>query len=157
MCKMKKFLICLFIFIITGIGSAFLGVPGNATYVVGGVCAFLYLIFSRKNSKSTTSRGSTVNSRRSLSSSIQPAKHTDYFDERNIPSYWAKARVCADGDHDAITVSRGNATHCYKCGLPFLGKWGDRGVFDGYFCQIHQKWIPRGSYCAQCKNEGYIN
>lgn len=53
---MKKFLICFFIFVITGIGSAFLGVPGDATFVVGGVCAVLYLIFSRKKGKSTDKR-----------------------------------------------------------------------------------------------------
>ena len=45
---MKKFFVCLFVFIITGIGSAILGVPGDATFVVGGICAVLYLVFSRK-------------------------------------------------------------------------------------------------------------
>ena len=158
---MKKFLICLFIFIVTGLGSAFLGVPGSATFAVSGICALLYLILSRKKGKSTTSRGATVNSSSSSSNSSsgshQPAKHTDYFDERNIPSHWVRARACDKGVHGDVTVSQGNATHCFKCGAPFEGEWGDRGMFDGYFCQIHNKWIPRGSYCAKCKNEGLIN
>ena len=156
---MKKFLICLFIFIVTGIGSAFLGVPGDATFVVGGVCALLYLIFSRKKGKSTSSsQGTTVNPVGSGSStpSNQTSKYTDYFDERNIPSHWVKARACDNGDHSGVTVSRGDATHCHACGLPFDGEWGDRGLFDGYFCQIHNKWIARGDHCIKCKNEGLI-
>lgn len=154
---MKKFLICLFVFIVTGIGSAFLGVPGDATFVVGGVCALLYLIFSRKKGKSSSSsRGTAARPSKSSSSSYKSTEHIDYFDERNIPNHWVKARACVDGDHDGVTVSRGDATHCFKCGLPFDGEWGDRGVFDGHFCQIHKKWIPRGDYCIKCKNEGLI-
>lgn len=45
---MKKILICFLVFVITGIGSAILGVPGDSTFVVGGICAVLYLVFSRK-------------------------------------------------------------------------------------------------------------
>ena len=151
---MKKFLICFFIFVITGIGSAFLGVPGDATFVVGGVCAVLYLIFSRKKGKSTDKR--TTYSSNSSSSSYRSSKAIDYFDERNIPRHWAKARACDNGDHDNVTVSQGDATRCYKCGRPFDGEWGDRGVFDGHFCRVHKKWIPRGDYCIKCKNEGLI-
>ena len=119
---MKKFLICFFIFVITGIGSAFLGVPGDATFVVGGVCAVLYLIFARKKVKSTDKR--TTYSSNSTSSNYRSSKAIDYFDERNIPRHWAKARVCDNGNHDNITVSQGNATRCYKCGRPFDGEWG---------------------------------
>ena len=158
---MKKFLICWLIFIVTGIGSAFLGVPGEATFVVGGVCVVLYLIFSRKKDKSTStsssSQGTIVSPERSSPPSYQTSQYTDYFDERNIPSHWAKARACDRGDHNGATVSRGDATHCHVCGQPFEGEWGDRGVFDGYVCKIHGQWIPGGSYCMKCKNEGLIN
>ena len=80
-----------------------------------------------------------------------------YWNQGDIPSHWVKARACVDGDHDDVTVSRGDASRCFKCGRPFEGVWGDRGVFDGYFCQIHKKWIPRGDYCIKCKNEGFIH
>lgn len=152
---MKKFFICFFIFLGTGLGSAFLGVPGDLTFVVGGVCALLYLILSRKKGKSKSPKTSVSPSRAS-STSNRPSSHTDYFDPRNIPSHWVKARICIDGHHAKNTISRGDADRCFECGKPFDGEWGDRGVFDGYVCQIHQKWIPGGSYCAQCKNEGYI-
>ena len=61
---MKKFFVCFFIFVITGIGSAFLGVPGDVTFVVGGICAVLYLVFSRKkrNNKSSSSYSSSKSS-----------------------------------------------------------------------------------------------
>ena len=61
---MKKFLICFFIFVITGIGSAFLGVPGDATFIIGGICAVLYLVFSRekRNNKSSSSYSSSRSS-----------------------------------------------------------------------------------------------
>lgn len=59
---MKKIFICFIVFVVTGIGSAFLGVPGDATFVVGGVCALLYLIFSRKKKDSTRGRKSSSSS-----------------------------------------------------------------------------------------------
>lgn len=150
---MKKFFICLVVFVITAIGSALLGVPGNATFVVGGICALLYLIFSRKKRNSKKGRNIAYSSK---TSSSGYTKSTNYWDQRNIPSHWTKARACIDGDHDDTTVSRGDASRCFKCGQPFDGVWGDRGVLDGYFCQIHKKWIPRGDYCKRCKNEGLI-
>lgn len=152
---MKKAVICFFVFVITGLASAFLGVSGDATFVVGGICAILYLIFSRKKRNSNRGRKS-ASSFKSSSHRNGLSKSIDYFDESNIPSHWTKARACVDGDHDNTTVSRGDASCCYKCGRPFDGVWGDRGVFDGYFCQIHKKWIPRGDYCIKCKNEGLI-
>ena len=157
---MKKLFIGFIIFVVTGLASAFLGSPGEATFVIGGICALLYFIFSPKKSGSTsrgTSQKASLSSSNNSSAKYRPSKSVDYWDQRNIPSHWAKARVCVDGDHDANTVSKGNASHCYKCGRPFDGVWGDRGVFDGYFCQIHTKWIPRGSYCLKCKNEGLIH
>ena len=48
---MKKLFICFIIFVITGIGSAALGVPGDGTFIVGGICALLYLFFSGKKKK----------------------------------------------------------------------------------------------------------
>lgn len=45
---MKRLIFCIVVFVITGIGSAFIGVPGDVTFVVGGICALLYLIFSGK-------------------------------------------------------------------------------------------------------------
>lgn len=61
---MKKLFVCFVIFIITGIGSSILGVPGDATFVVGGICAVLYLVFSRKkrNNKSSSSYTSSRSS-----------------------------------------------------------------------------------------------
>jgi purine-cytosine permease-like protein len=53
---MKKFFVCFFIFVITGIGSAFLSVPGDVTFVVGGICAVLYLVFSRKKNNKKMSK-----------------------------------------------------------------------------------------------------
>lgn len=82
---------------------------------------------------------------------------TDFFDPKNIPNHWVKARACVDGEHEGVTVSHGDATHCFKCGRPFDGVWGDRGVFDGYWCQVHNKWIPRGDFCTKCKESGLIS
>ena len=70
---MKKFFVCFVIFIITGIGSAFLGVPGGATFVVGGICALLYLVFphkkgSKKSSNSYSSSRSSGYSTKKYSS-----------------------------------------------------------------------------------------
>ena len=152
---MKKFLICFVIFVITGIASAFHGVPGYATFVVGGICALLYFLYSRKKMNSTN-KIETGYSSKSSSTRYQTSKDTDFWDQRNIPSHWTKARACIEGDHDDVTISRGDASRCFKCGRPFDGVWGDRGVIDGYFCQIHKKWIPRGNYCIKCKNEGLI-
>lgn len=61
---MKKFVICFFVFVITGIASAFIGVPGDATFIVGAICAILYLVFSRKkgNKKSSNSYSSSKSS-----------------------------------------------------------------------------------------------
>ena len=53
---MKKLFVCFVIFIITGIGSAFLGVPGDATFVVGGICAVLYLVCSSKKKNKKLSK-----------------------------------------------------------------------------------------------------
>ena len=52
---MKKFVICFFVFVITGIASAFIGVPGDATFIVGAICAILYLVFSRKKGNKKSS------------------------------------------------------------------------------------------------------
>lgn len=72
---MKRIFICFIFFVITGIGSAFLGVPGNATFVVGGVCALLYLICSRKKSnKNTSSSSSSSNSYSSSNSRVYSTK-----------------------------------------------------------------------------------
>lgn len=152
---MKKIFICFIVFVVTGIGSAFLGLPDDATFVIGGLCALLYLIFSRKKKNSNKGRKAAKTSK-SSSFGHGSSRSIDYWDQRNIPSHWTKARACVDGDHDDVTVSRGDASHCFKCRRPFDGVWGDRGAFDGYFCQIHKKWIPRGDYCKKCKNEGLI-
>ena len=152
---MKKFFICFVVFLVTGLTAAFLGVSGDATFVIGGICVFLYLIFSRKNKNSNRGK-KTANLSKASSTRYRSSRSTDYWDQRNIPSHWTKARVCVDGDHDNTTVSRGDASHCYKCGKRFDGVWGDRGLFDGYFCQTHKKWIPRGDYCKRCKDEGFI-
>lgn len=112
---------------------------------------------SSSSSKSTSSYSSpsSSSSYRSSGSSGSGTK-TDFFDQRNIPSHWTKARACVDGDHDDTTVSKGDASHCFKCGMPFQGTWGDRGVFDGYWCTLHNKWIPRGDYCKKCADEGRV-
>lgn len=109
------------------------------------------LFFQVKDKKETKSKNNAETSRL-----YRPQKAADYWNPQNIPSHWVKARACVDGDHDGTTVSGGDATRCFKCGRPFEGSWGDRGVFDGYFCQVHKKWIPRGDYCLKCKNEGLI-
>ena len=151
---MKKILICFIVFVVTGLGSAFLGVPGDATFIVGGVCAFLYLILSRKKGRSSSKKTSA---KAHGSSRYSHGSKKDFFDQRNIPRHWTKARACVDGDHDKVTVSEGTATRCYMCGKPFNGIWGDQGIFDGYVCTIHKKWIPRGDYCLKCADEGLIN
>ena len=57
---MKKVFVSFFIFIATGLGSALLGAPGDATFVIGIICAVLYLIFSRKKkSKGNSSSGTS--------------------------------------------------------------------------------------------------
>jgi len=63
---MKKFFVCFFIFIITGIGSSIHGVPGDAAFVVGGICVVLYLVCSRKmkNKKLSKEEKTDENSRR---------------------------------------------------------------------------------------------
>lgn len=53
---MKKLFVCFLVFVITGIGSGFLGVPGDATFVVGGICAVLYLVCSRKKKNKKLSK-----------------------------------------------------------------------------------------------------
>lgn len=111
---------------------------------------------SGSSSSSSSSSYSSSSSSRSSSSSYGSKTETDFFDPRNIPSHWNKARVCVDGEHEHNTVSRGDATRCFKCGKPFDGTWGDRGVFDGYVCTIHNKWIPRGDYCRKCADEGLV-
>jgi gas vesicle protein len=45
---MKKLFVGFIIFVVTGLASAFLGAPGEATFVIGGICALLYFIFSPK-------------------------------------------------------------------------------------------------------------
>ena len=61
---MKKAVICFFVFVFTGLASAFLGVPGDGTFIVGAICAILYLVFSRKkgNNKSNSSYSSSRSS-----------------------------------------------------------------------------------------------
>ena len=77
---MKKFFICFLIFFITGIGSAFLGLPGDATFIVGGICAFLYLIFSgkkkqrSKNEKEFRKAEQDFNDSMSMRADIQSTK-----------------------------------------------------------------------------------
>ncbi len=73
---MKKILICFFVFLITGLTSAFLGVPGEATFVVGGICALLYLILSRKKKKSSSHQKASRSSVSSSSSSKNLKKNT---------------------------------------------------------------------------------
>ena len=53
---MKRILIAFIIFFVTGIGSAFLGVSGDATFIIGGICAFIYLIFFSKKKNSSNTR-----------------------------------------------------------------------------------------------------
>lgn len=69
---MKKAVICFFVFVITGLSSAFLGVSGDMTFVIGAICALLYLVFSRKTDNSTKERGSAYssNSRSSIAKEI---------------------------------------------------------------------------------------
>lgn len=119
-------------------------------------CGLPSFAFKVKDDQNKGKAQKEASSSSSGSTKYRPTNYTDFWDERNIPVYWVKARACVDGDHDGTTVSQGNATRCYKCGLPFEGQWGDRGAFDGYFCQQHKKFISRGSYCGECAREGLI-
>lgn len=53
---MKKIFICFIVFVVTGIASAFVGVPGEITFVIGGICTLLYLLFSRKKKNKKMSK-----------------------------------------------------------------------------------------------------
>ena len=147
---MLRFIICFFVFVLTGVAADEMGSPVSGV-IIGAICAFLvYKLMGKKKSakpsKSVSSHGGSRSSH---------GEETDFFDESNLPSFWVRARAC--DSHDNVTVSKGNATHCFKCGKPFDGSWGDRGVFDGHFCQRHRKWIPLGDHCQQCANEGLIS
>ena len=80
---MKKFLICFFIFVITGIGSAFLGVPGDATFIIGGICAVLYLVFSREKRNNNTSSSYSSSSSSSYSTKNSKEKERERERERD--------------------------------------------------------------------------
>ena len=103
---MKKFFVCFVIFIITGIGSAFLGVPGGATFVVGGICALLYLVFSHKkrNKKSGNSYPS------SRSSGYSTKKYSSEYVARLLSSGNLYACRFEDGSNmtriDAVTRAK---------------------------------------------------
>lgn len=122
-----------------------------ASFVLFGLPSLFFKV--KEKEKEVASKASSSSSHHS---STHSSKGTDYWDPRNIPSHWEKARACIDGDHDGTTASKGNATRCFKCGKPFDGEWGDRGVLDGYFCVRHRQFIARGSYCYKCAQEGLI-
>ena len=147
---MLRFIICFFVFCLTGVTADEMGSPISGV-IIGAFCAFL--VFKLMGKKKSTKHSTSVprhNGSRSLY-----RRRTDFFDESNLPSFWVRARAC--DSHDNVTVSQGNASHCHKCGKRFDGSWGDRGIFDGHFCQRHRKWIPLGDYCQKCANEGLIN
>lgn len=78
--------------------------------------------------------------------------------KEDVPSWWVRARHCRDlGNCDFINAE--TAHRCKKCGYPIEGEWGDHYIFDGYFCQYHQKWIsgPKPSIgCPLCTMEGLV-
>lgn len=148
---MLRFIICFLVFCLTGVLADEMGSPVSGI-IVGAVFAFLVFKLMGKNKKKSAKKNTSSSSRNS--SSYSSSKRTDFFDESNLPSFWVRARAC--DSHDTVTISRGDATHCHKCGKHFDGSWGDRGVFDGHFCQRHNKWIPLGDYCMKCANEGVV-
>ncbi len=107
---MKRIFICFIVFVITGIGSAFLGVPGNATFVVGGVCALLYLIFSRKKKDSNSGRKSSSSYSSSSSHVYSAKKYSSEDVARLLTSGNLYACRFEDGSNmtriDAVTRAR---------------------------------------------------
>ena len=47
-----RFLVSLFVFLVALLGSSYLGLSDNASLAVGGICAFIYLIYPRKKKES---------------------------------------------------------------------------------------------------------
>ena len=95
---MKKFFVCFVIFIITGIGSAFLGVQGGATFVVGGICALLYLVFSHKNGNKKSSN--------SYSSSRSSGYSTKKYSSENVARLLSSGNLYACRFEDGSNMTR---------------------------------------------------
>ena len=100
---MKKLFIGFIIFVVTGLASAFLGSPGEATFVIGGICALLYFIFSPKKSGST-SRGTSQKA--SLSSSGSSSVNNRIYAKKY--SSEGVARLLASGNLYACRFEDGS-------------------------------------------------
>ena len=82
---MKKAVICFFVFVITGLSSAFLGVSGDMTFVIGTISALLYLVFSRKKKDSNRGRNS--------SSSYSSSSSHDYSTKKSSSEDVARLKM----------------------------------------------------------------
>lgn len=100
---MKKLFIGFIIFIITGLASAFLGVPGEATFVVGGICALLYFIFFRKKGHSSSQKSSL---KTSTSFSSYSSSKNGYYAKKYSPEN--VARLLASGNLYACRFEDGS-------------------------------------------------
>lgn len=104
---MKKFFICFIIFVVTGLASAFVGAPGEATFVIGGICALLYLIFSRKKRHSSSQKSSqkTSTSYSSYSSS-RNGYYTKKYSHEDVARLLASNNLYACRFEDGSNLKR---------------------------------------------------
>lgn len=135
---MKKLFVCFVIFVITGIVSAFLGAPGEMTFVVGGVCALLYLLCSRKKYKKLSKED--IN--RVSASDIQSTN--SYCTLNNLRFYGWKGD---DYDYSIISLKNGHDYNLYR-----LRNTSSNSRYFIYVYDIGGKKSPSKRYYATSRD-----
>lgn len=142
---MKKFLVCFLIFFITGVGSNFLGVPGDATFVVGGICAVLYLVFSRKKKNSSSSSSSSSSSYNDLSVSASDIQSTNsYCTLNDLHFYGWKGE---NYDYSVISLKNGHDYNLFR-----LRNTSSSSRYFIYVYDIGGKKSPTKKYYATSRD-----
>ena len=99
---MKKAVVCFFVFVITGLSSAFLGVSGDMTFAIGAISALLYLVFSRKKKDSNRGR----NSSSSYSSSSSHVYSTKKYSSEDVARLLSSGNLYACRFEDGSNMTR---------------------------------------------------